>query len=809
MYHVVGTLLTISLLYSLSYFFYINDFYSLQFHRKLWNSLLAAAFILTAFAGLFLAIQSNYKWDVPFIKSILRWHVEFGIGMTATGLLHFSWHFSYFRGLFIKQVRPTGKMAAEPVVSDSDISVNLFIVGFTSTAVQLLMLKEMINISGGYELIAGTFLGSWLIGSAAGALMASGSAMTDLRKMNLFFFSGPVVSVFLMLFLTRLFLRPGETPSFLASVIYTLIVVIPFCFVSGFTFIKLVAKASKTRRLKAGTSFSVETTGGILSGITVSFLSTAGLNTYQAIILIIILGYSYSVITFLRLGTKKILLFKFIVLAISIMVILTSPDRIIRQFLLRGLKVTQSIDTPYGNITRGVYGGEKSTYYDQRLLFYHDDAIEREEDIHYPMLQLKNPESVLLISGSIAPHIREILKYPVKKIVYVERDPALARSEVVADNYSPGKVNVENKDAYSYVKRTNEKFDAVILLLPPPSSLLINRYYTIEFFKNIKKSLRPGGVFSCSPGTNPDYLNNESVNLFSSVFNSLKSIFKNVIPVSGNKLYLIASDNEISTSFCDLTGKKNISTVYVGPDYLADDLVALKSEEVKSVIDKTVKANSILSPTACFYYQVYHLSKDLDERIPTIVLLSALFLLPVLSVRRRNLLMYFSSSALSGLEIIILLIMQSAIGNMYQVTGMILAGLMAGLAVGAGTSIRLFEERTYGFKALVLTGYYLIIYFISGILIRLDGKAAVTILLMLAGFLPAVVTGNLFREFSGDRTNGSDSSRVYGADLAGSAMGCIIFSGLAVPLFGIKISLLIFPVFILAGFLFTFTAKKQ
>ncbi len=50
--------------------------------------------------------------------------------------------------------------------------------------------------------------------------------------------------------------------------------------------------------------------------------------------------------------------------------------------------------------------------------------------------------------------------------------------------------------------------------------------------------------------------------------------------------------------------------------------------------------------------------------------------------------MYFSASALAGFEIIILLSLQVMVGNMYQLTGLIIAGLMTGLAVGSGINIR-------------------------------------------------------------------------------------------------------------------------
>lgn len=766
------------------------------------------AFLITATGGLILALQITYKLNIPFIKSVLKWHVEFGIGLAATGIIHFLWHLSYFRGIFKSHeslISFPDKFAAR---NREEIRINLFIVGFVSTGVQLLLLREMINIAGGYELVSGTFLGSWLIGSAAGAFMASKSNLDDPGKINLMFFTGPAITIFLMLLLSRLFLKSGETPSFLASVIFTLIVLLPFCFISGFTFIKLLIEAGSDNGPGAGISFSVETTGGIIAGIVISSLSTIRLNTYQALVLIIILGISYLVLSFYSLKRPITIIFKIIILAVSFSVIVSSPDRLFRQFLLRGIKIIQSKDTPYGNITEGEYNGEKSTFYDHRLIFYHEDVIEREEDIHYAMLQTSNVERVLLISGSLGAHFRELLKYPVKEVQFVERDPSLIRAEGVSDTTGKTNLVIENTDAYNYIKRTDEKFDAVILLLPPPSSLLLNRYYTLEFFRQVKKVLKPGAVFSCSPGINPDYLNDEAATFFSSVYNSLSTVFNNVIPISGNKLYLIASDKRISTSICDLVEKKQIRNTYVGPDYLSDDLITVKSKEILSVIDKNIRPNRILTPVAAFYYQIYSLSKSQNQRIPTIFFLVLFFIFPILYVNRKNLLMYFSSSALAGYEIILLLVLQSAVGNMYQLTGMIIAGLMAGLAVGSGMNIRFFENHSFRLKALLLIIYYCLMYLFAGSIISSGDKFMVTASLIISGFIPAMITGNIFREFTAVNSLSKESSAVYGADLLGSALGCLAFSGLIVPFLGIKPSLIVFPLLVLAGYLFAIMARK-
>ena len=222
---------------------------------------------------------------------------------------------------------------------------------------------------------------------------------------------------------------------------------------------------------------------------------------------------------------------------------------------------------------------------------------------------------------------------------------------------------------------SGELVDVIILLIPPPSTLLLNRYYTSEFFIDVKKRLNPGGIFMCSPGPGENYFNKESLTLYSSIYNSLTNVFKNVKPVVGNKLYFIASDKELSVSFCKLAEMRNIKNTYVNSDYLSDDLTAKKSDEVITLIDHNIKQNRSAFPVACFHFQSYNFSKNLDEKIPAIILMVLVFAVPVLAIKRRNLLMYFSASALAGFEIIILLTLQLIVGNMYQLTGLVIAGL--------------------------------------------------------------------------------------------------------------------------------------
>jgi len=800
MYHVISTLSIAILLYLISYSFYLIGYYSLQFHRRLWNGLLATAFLITAFAGVFIALQINYKWNIPFIKSLLKWHVEFGIGLATTGVFHFIWHLNYYGKYFSRTVSiPSGAVLQK--LSRQTIKYNLFLLGFVSSSVQFLLLREIMNITGGYELISGSFLGSWLIGSAIGASIAGKSELNDIRKINLVFAFSPFVSIVLMLFLSRVLLSVGETPSLLTSVIYTFIVLIPFCLVSGFTFTKLIIRAGNENIFMPGKSFSIETIGGIVAGLLVSVFSSGLLNTYKLLLLIILLSIGFVISTFYIVSRKSKIYFQLLVLLTGLLILFLNPDLLFRRILLPAIEVQSSIDTPYGNITKGKYKGEESLYYNQRLISYNYDISEREEDIHYAMLQSDSPQKVILISGSLKSHLPEILKFPVKSIIYIERDPALAKIEPSDDKNYPGVLKIMNEDAFRYMKTSSETADVIILLTPPPTTLLLNRYYTTEFFYEVKSRLTPEGVFMCSPGPGDNYYNKESLDLYSSIYNSLSANFKNVKPVGGNKLYFIASDKAISLSFCELVAKKNIKNIYVSSDYLEDDLILKKSVEISSLINPDTKQNTSSFPSACLHSQEYQFSKNIGEKWPLIVLILVVFVLPVLLIRRRNLMMYFSASALAGFEIIILLMLQLMIGNMYQLTGLIVAALMAGLAAGSGVNFPSRFTFSIKMKAIFLILFYLIFSLAFNYMIEVKSVFLSIILIMLSGFLPALFTGSIFRELTIGKDGLATSPAIYNADLAGSAFGFIIISGFAVPLLGIQTSIFLSGVFILSGIL--------
>ncbi|MBK8883682.1 MAG: hypothetical protein IPN67_15260 [Bacteroidales bacterium] len=694
------------------------------------------------------------------------------------------------------------------ILTPSQISLNLFMIGLVSASVQLLLMREVMNISGGYELVTGIFLGSWLIGSAIGAAFGGSPKLISLKRLNLAFSLSPLLSVIMLFALARIFLTSGETPSFLTSLIYTFLALLPFCLVSGFTLVKLILFARSVHDFDPGRSFSAETLGGVAAGILISFLTSGILNTYQVLLLIMLLSLSYVLLSFWLVSPRSKMAASLMIFILATGIILSGPDQLFRQMLLPGIKVTSSMDTPYGNISTGEYLGEKSTYYNQRLITYNSDVTEREENIQYAMLQSQLPEKVILISGDLNSQLQEILKYPVRELIFIERDPALAARWHFRKDTISARLSVINTDAFRYMRQTGGLVDVIILSGPPPSTLQLNRYYTTEFFTAVKRKLKDGGVFMCSPGPGNNYFNRESVNMYSSVFNSLSSVFGNVKPVSGNKLYFIASDKELSVGFCRLAALKKINNIYVSPDFLSDDLTLSKTEEITALMDRGIRKNSFSFPVASYHFQSFNFTKNSNEKIPVLVIMALLFATPLFLIKRGYKMMYFSASALAGFEIIILLTLQMIIGNMYQLTGLVLAGLMAGLALGAGARLKGLQAVSSLKTAMSLLFIYTLIGFLYNSLSGLKDEIPALVIIILSAFIPALLTGHLFHQFTVIRNDTSTVSSVYGADLAGSALGFILVTGVAIPVLGIQLSIFLLSAMIFAGILFGTIGNK-
>lgn len=794
---------TVLVIYLFTLYLSSSGFTARLSHRLFWNWILLVSFLVTGLFGLFLALRITYRWEAPFSESLKQLHVEAGIAMILAAVIHLSWHLGYYIRSAHKLVSGQAAKAdyavvetelpaedlnvtkQEPpdsaIISEGRFRLLLLLTGFVSSASQFILMREAVILGGGTEAAAGLFLWLWLIIAAGGSLTGGGSRITSIKRMIWTLLAGTALAPLLLLMMTSIILNPGQTPDFFQIIVIIAVSVAPVTFISALIFVRMSVIRQSAGLAGSGNSFGTETAGSVAAGLMTALTVTLRIPNFQLYILILLLA---SVSAAWLLSYTFRIRFATLAVAISAIVMLFAfpPDPAVRGLLLRGVKVEKSSDTPFGNITTGSYSGERTIYYDHRPLFFPDDVITAEENIHYALLQRDSYERVLLISGGLRRHLGEVLKHHVRELIYLEPDPGLLAAEGAHDTVC-GSMNVRviRSDPMAFLREYDETYDAVIQLIPPPSTLSVNRFYTVEYFRIVREHLSADGIFMCTPMAWFNYSPESYREGFSPLCNAVSGVFSHLTLVPGSLLYLIASDRPVSAEIAHMASKSGIENSYVNGDYLDDTDIRLKKEQILSHVDRDAVMNSATRPVSSLFANILSLEK-MGMKGGIIALLVLFIAIPFAFTARRGLVMFTSSAGLAGFGMIMIFILQMAVGNIYMLAAVILTLLMAGLAAGAAMGGRL-ALKEVAVCALLLTALITLTGLLAPALVTSAPGPVLTYLfiaLPAAGF----ITGAIYR-IQTSRNAGKFTGRIYAADMAGSALGYMTAATILVPLAGI------------------------
>ncbi|MEM6630720.1 MAG: polyamine aminopropyltransferase [Bacteroidota bacterium] len=132
-----------------------------------------------------------------------------------------------------------------------------------------------------------------------------------------------------------------------------------------------------------------------------------------------------------------------------------------------------------------------------------DEYRYHEALVHIPMAMSQSHEQVLILGGGDGLIAREVLKYPeIDSITLVDLDPEvteMATQHPMLKRLNMGamehpKVKVINEDAYSFVEKSQQVYDVILIDLPDPNSPELGKLYTAEFYGLLSKVLSTGGI---------------------------------------------------------------------------------------------------------------------------------------------------------------------------------------------------------------------------------------------------------------------------------------------------------------------------
>jgi len=684
------------------------------------------------------------------------------------------------------------------------LHVSVFAIGFCGVVAQVVVLREMVVTFYGNELCIGAMLGTWLFWTGLGSL-GLGRLTRRLKRPGTWLAATLAVMAVLLVATVvgarglKVVLRAteggsiGQIRPLGTMLVSSLALLAPFCLVNGFLF-PLACRAAEEAGGTVGTVYLLEAAGAAVGGV----------------------SYTFVLVHWLSLPG-----------------VFHQMD----SAYWRPLAVVASADSPYGRVTvtRQKEGEQRTLYVNGVLAFSYPDPPAAEGVAHLPMLEHPGPRRVLLLGGGPGA-VEEVLKHPsVERLTYVELDPLAV--EMVRRHFPPAaakalrdrRVEVVLADGRAFVKGTSQRFDVALSAVGPPTTAQTNRFYTVEFFREVARVLEPGGVFAFHASGGHDYIPEESRRLLACLHGSLAAAFPHVIVFPGAPVAFLASNREGVVGYrlgvLDARmAERGVATSYVDALSWEADLVGGRLEGLQRVVNAPAERNRDLSPR-CYYYEAQRWSAqqrvrqsgstplaldlgrvlevlDHHPAVAPLVLLGVVaaisLAVPLARRRWRDGALAFSIASTGlvemGVEFTVLLGFQVVCGYVYQYVGLLVASFMFGLALGAWVSSRWVRggRATWGRMQwvqvgicaypLALLGFLALSASVRFAALPAVAGAAFSLAALLAGF----AGGLQFPLAAALHSGGAGSAGVlYGLDLFGSCLGALAVSSVLAPSVGL------------------------
>lgn len=563
----------------------------------------------------------------------------------------------------------------------------LLALGFVSLGFQMLLMRGFLLIFNGNELVIGMLLSTWMLFTGLGSLLGRFNRFTRLHHpglMALLTLTGiwPAPSLFLLCYLKTVLIPAGSMADLYDVLTWGTIVQAPFCLTSGFLF---TALSAFPRSGRPSASYAWESAGSISACLIVNFVFLWWFDLFTGAVL---LSATWFLMLSVALNIQKMWIRSaglVVFAAVYILIIIQAGlARRTDTMLFPGQRMISDRMTPYGRITVTQTGDQLNVYENGLLLFSSGNTINSEEAVHPAMVQHHNPSKILMISGGFSGSLSEVMKYHPDRIDYLELNPELIRigarftGQIKSDT-----VRAIKADARRFLLTTNERYHVVIVNLPAPATLQINRYYTTDFFEEIRNHLMPDGVIALFLPTSSDYVSPGAADLNSVIFRSLKSRFQNVLIVPLEKNVLLASDTTLTLDIPGRISELNIPTSWVNQYYLDISRLRERSEYLVENLHKSGKLNRDFDPVAVRYQLTWWLDYFSFKPLAGILVFTLLFILLAFSQNRLSSGLFTGGFTLASIEVILILAYQVLFGYLFSMIGAIVLVFMTGLTLGS------------------------------------------------------------------------------------------------------------------------------
>jgi len=699
----------------------------------------------------------------------------------------------------------------------------VFALGFSAVVTQLVLLRELLSAFSGNEIGLGVMLGAWLLLMGLGSW--AGRTAVRLKAPGAWFAWAqiplalwPLVAVVLLRILRNIVFTRGVEVGVVETAIGCFVVLLPYCVVSGY----LLALASvaplrgtgfqpvehgqdahattlehgqdaHATPLGVGTVYFLDSVGSIAGGVVFTFVLVHFLSPFGALVVPAFLNLLAGAA--LGLSRRRVAVVAVSVVAgVGLAVALATCDA--ETATTRGqypdARIAFTGHSPYGKLVVTEAAGQFNFFENGVPFFSTQNTEEVEEKVHYAMAQRPEARQVLLLSGGVTGTAKEILKYNVARVDYVELDPLIieAGRKYVPENLHDGRIRVIAADARVYARETRERYGVVIVDVPEPSTSQLNRFYTREFYAAVNGVLETDGVLCFAAGEYADYVSPELARVIATVHTTLTSVFANVLIVPGDKVFYLASQGPLYLDIADRIEQAGVQPQWVKRQYLRTVLEPGRMADMQRAASGAAVPNEDFNPVL-YYAHLRHWMSKFEAR-PGVVAACVAVVLALFLWRIRALpfAVFTAGFAASALEIVLLMGFQIVFGSVYHQLGVIITAFMAGLAVGSWVGRRRSATCQVAPRPGVMWLAFAIAAAAALMPLLLRGLGAATPLahagFVFMAFALAALVGLQFTLAGRDEGRaGSAASDLYTADFLGACLGALLASTLLIPLLGV------------------------
>lgn len=733
----------------------------------------------------------------------------------------------------------------------------VFSFGLASMTGQILLLRELIVVFYGNELSVGIMLASWLFWVAIGSWGINSISHFIEKRLKIdappyLLFSSLLIAVSIVLPLSIILLRniknflnvsTGEIIGLIPISVSSFLALAPAALLFGFLFslsCRIASYKSGRALVDVGIVYIVEAFGACAGGLAFNYLLIPIAKPLQIALLCGVLNIFAFLFLIdirqrpLRWGAAGSFM---LLILLSFMYVANPLDFRMRQMQWRNFELMDNRDSVYGNIALTKLDSQLNLFENGLLISSTQDPLTAEEAVHYALLEHPNPKRVLLIGGSLNGSLEEVLKYPVEKIDYVELDPAIMK--VAKDNYPKDllkaledtRIAFHHIDGRLFVKKISAKksikYDVLILILPNPFTAQLNRFYSSEFYREVKSILSEEGILSFGIASSENYINPQQGQFLGCLYRTLEDEFQDIKILPGDYNFFLASPAKGVLTYdpkilLERLKERNLDLKYVREYYLPFKLNQQRVKYLEDAIKGApgTKVNYDFRPIGYFYDMVLWVThfksdiKDFLERLERItpkavaLLLSCAFIF--LSIfqfanKRFATLATYISIGTTGFsemlfQVVVILSFQIIYGYVYYKIGLIFAFFMLGLILGSALAIRILAKgkrlpRLYLSTQLAICAYPFILpptfLFLSRAPADIAHSFAVETLFsslpVVAGFIGGLQFPLANKICLGQKGYvAKTAGLLYGIDLLGACLGALLTSAILIPIIGIN-----------------------